>query len=218
MFPQTKVNAVLTKLTKNYIIVKEIKMGGLCIVLNEVYCFFKFCGFYNYTTLYIFLQEGENMDKIDYKLITLLHENARMPLKQLAERVFLSSPATAARLERLEKSGIISGYSVKVDHKLLGYPITAFINLEVQPAQKACFYPFITKHPNVLECNCVTGHYSMLIKVAFQSTEALDVFIGQLQTFGSTQTQIVFSTAKLENGVDLENIIEGNYPEVPEIK
>ena len=58
----------------------------------------------------------------------------------------------------------------------------------------------------------------MLIKVAFQSTEALDIFIGQLQTFGSTQTQIVFSTAKEETGVDLENIINGNYPEVPEIK
>lgn len=158
------------------------------------------------------------MDKIDYRLISLLQENARMPLKQLAERVFLSSPATAARLERLEKSGIITGYGVKIDHKMLGYPITAFINLEVQPSQKELFYPFIKEYPNVLECCCVTGHYSMLIKVAFDSTESLDVFIGQLQTFGSTQTQIVFSTAKSEAGVDLENIIAGNYPKVPEIK
>ena len=101
---------------------------------------------------------------------------------------------------------------------MLGYPITAFINLEVQPSQKAVFYPFIKLHPNVLECNCVTGDYSMLIKVAFESTEALDIFIGQLQTFGRTQTQIVFSTAKEQTGVDLENIINGNYPEVPEIK
>ena len=55
----------------------------------------------------------------------------------------------------------------------------------------------------------------MLIKVAFESTEALDVFIGQLQTFGSTQTQIVFSTAKEETSIDLESINSGNYPEVP---
>lgn len=158
------------------------------------------------------------MDKIDYHLISILKENARMPLKQLAERVFLSSPATAARLERLEKNGIISGYSVKVDHKTLGYPISAFINLEVQPSQKEIFYPFIKAHPNVLECNCVTGHYSMLIKVAFESTEALDIFIGQLQTFGSTQTQIVFSTAKSETSVDLERIIAKDYPKVPEVK
>ena len=43
------------------------------------------------------------MDKIDKKIITLLQQNARMPLKALAENVFLSSPAVSARIERLEK-------------------------------------------------------------------------------------------------------------------
>ena len=52
----------------------------------------------------------------------------------------------------------------------------------------------------------------------FESTEALDIFIGQLQTFGSTQTQIVFSTAKEETSVELEKIISGEYPDIPEIK
>lgn len=146
------------------------------------------------------------MDIIDLKLISLLQKNARVPLKQLAEQVFLSSPATAARIERLEKEGIITGYTVRLNHKKLGFPIIAFINLEVQPVQKPEFYPFISGHPNVLECSCVTGHYSMLIKVAFETTEALDSFIGKLQTFGSTETQIVFSTALEHRGVDVENI------------
>ena len=43
------------------------------------------------------------MDKIDKKIITLLQQNARMPLKALAENVFLSSPAVSARIERLDK-------------------------------------------------------------------------------------------------------------------
>ena len=43
-------------------------------------------------------------------------------------------------------------------------------------------------------CNCVTGKYSMLIKVAFNTTMDLDTFIGKLQHFGNTETQIVFST------------------------
>ncbi|MBE6761619.1 MAG: Lrp/AsnC family transcriptional regulator [Ruminococcaceae bacterium] len=146
------------------------------------------------------------MDSIDLKLISLLQENSRTPLKQLAEQVFLSSPATAARIERLEKEGVITGYTLRVNHKKLGFPIIAFINLEVQPVQKPEFYPFISSHPNVLECNCVTGHYSMLIKVAFETTEALDGFIGKLQTFGSTETQIVFSTALEHRIVDVENI------------
>ena len=55
------------------------------------------------------------MDKIDKKLITLLQNNARMPLKALAENVFLSSPAVSARIERLEKEEIIEGYEVKIN-------------------------------------------------------------------------------------------------------
>lgn len=133
------------------------------------------------------------MDKIDAMLITLLQENARYPLKLLASKVFLSAPAVSSRIEKLEKQGIIQGYHTVVDRLKLGYHITAFINLEMTPNQKPEFYPFIKECPNVLECNCVTGSYSMLIKVAFPSTQELDTFIGKLQHFGNTSTQIVFS-------------------------
>lgn len=134
------------------------------------------------------------MDKIDAKLITLLQQNARTPLKVLASNVFLSAPAVSSRIDKLEKQGIILGYNAVVDKQKLGYHITAFINLEITAIQKQEFYPFIEKCPNVLECNCVTGSYSMLIKVVFPSTQELDTFIGQLQHFGNTSTQIVFST------------------------
>ena len=63
------------------------------------------------------------MDKIDKKIITLLQQNARMPLKALAENVFLSSPAVSARIERLEKEEIIEGYEVKINQLKLGYHI-----------------------------------------------------------------------------------------------
>lgn len=143
------------------------------------------------------------MDKIDKILITLLQKNARMPLKTLAENVFLSSPAVSARIERLERDEIIEGYEVKVNQLKLGYHITAFINLEVAPVQKPEFYPFIKSCPNVVECNCVTGTYSMLLKVVFPSTMELDTFVGQLQKFGRTSTQIVFSTPVPPRGIDV---------------
>ncbi len=146
------------------------------------------------------------IDAIDLKLITLLQKNARTPLKELAKQVYLSSPATAARIDRLEKDGIISSYEAKIDLKTVGLPITAFINLDLEPEQKPSFYPFIRKHPNVIECSCVTGRYSQLIKVAFESTEALDTFIGELNAFGHTETQIAFSTPKPPTGIGLEEI------------
>lgn len=147
------------------------------------------------------------MDKIDLKLIELLQKNARYPLKHLAEEVFLSTPAVSARIERLEKVGIITGYSVQIDPLKLGYNIKAFINLEMTPKQKPEFYPFIANCPNVIECNCVTGKYSMLIKVAYRTTVELDIFIGELQKFGNTETQIVFSTA-VDREIDVANIKE----------
>ncbi len=143
------------------------------------------------------------MDQIDKQLLSMLQENARVPLKQLADRVYLSSPAAAARISRLEKQGVIKGYHTEIDWLKLGYHITAFINLEVAPDQKQEFYPFIQDCPNVMECNCVTGNYSMLIKVCFQSTMDLDVFIGEVQRFGKTSTQIVFSTAVEHRGIQI---------------
>lgn len=80
------------------------------------------------------------------------------------------------------------GYHAQVNSMLFGYHITAFINLEVEPNQKKEFYPFIRAIPNVIECNCVTGDYSMLIEVVFQTTVQLDHFINELQPL------IVFST------------------------
>ncbi len=134
------------------------------------------------------------IDKVDLKLINILGKNGRMPLNHLAREAFLSSPAVSSRMEKLEKNGVITGYQAKINHQKLGYHITAFINLEMDPQLKPKFYPFIQECHNVLECNCVTGSYSMLIKVAFKSTQDLDAFINRLQEFGSTSTQIVFST------------------------
>ena len=144
------------------------------------------------------------MDKIDVALLSMLQKNARVPIKALTRDVFLSSPAISARIEKLEKQGIITGYMAIVDPMKLGYHITAFINLEMTPKQKPEFYPFIRECPNVLECDCVTGSYSMLIKVAYPSTMELDSFIGQLQKFGNTSTQIVFSTSVESRGIDVE--------------
>ncbi len=146
------------------------------------------------------------MDAIDLKLITLLQQNARTPLKILANRVFLSSPATAARIEKLEKEGILGSYSANIDLKKAGFPIIAFIQLDLDPKLKPTFYPFIQSHPHVLECNCITGRYSQLIKVAFETTEALDAFIGELNSFGHTETQIAFSTPQPPRGIGLETI------------
>lgn len=141
------------------------------------------------------------MDAIDRKILTILQENARTPLKAIAEQVYLSSPAVSARIERLEDSGLITGYQAQLSGEALGYQIKAFISMQLEPSQKPEFYPYIESVPNVMECNCVTGDYSMLIKVCFSTTQELDQFINQLDRYGRTRTQIVFSTPVEHRGV-----------------
>jgi len=141
------------------------------------------------------------MDNIDRKILNILQENARTPLKAIAEQVFLSSPAVSARIERLENAGYITGYQAQISCAAMGYQIKAFISLDVEPSQKPEFYPYIESCPNVMECSCVTGDYSMLIKVGFRTTQELDQFINQLDRFGRTRTQIVFSTPVEHRGI-----------------
>ena len=143
----------------------------------------------------------EKLDSIDLQLINMLLENARTPLRVMAEKVFLSSPAVSARIANLEKHGIITGFTAEVDLIKLGFNIAAFINLEVDPIQKPDFYPFIRNSTNVLECHNVTGSYSMVIKAAFPNTLELNAFVGKLQKFGKTSTQVIFSSPVPPRGI-----------------
>ena len=141
------------------------------------------------------------MDHIDRCIVDILQQNARTPVKVIASQVSLSSPAVCARIERLEQKGILTGYQAQVSGTAVGYTVKAFINLAVEPEQKTAFYSFITNCRNVVECNTVTGDYSMLIEVWFHNTQELDVFVSSLQQYGRTRTQVVFSTNVEHRGI-----------------
>lgn len=152
-------------------------------------------------------KQSYRIDDTDRQILSILKDNARLPAKRIAEKTFLSSTAIASRIERLEAEGIIRGYRAEIDPISLGFHVKAFINLEVDPVRKKEFYPYIESKQNVVECNCVTGDFSMLVEVVFRTTSELDVFINELQHFGRTKTQIVFSTSVNHRGafVDLKD-------------
>lgn len=134
------------------------------------------------------------IDDTDKQILSFLKDNARLPVSTLPKNV-LSPTAIAARIDRLEESGYITGYHAYLNPELLGFRVKAFINVEVDPVRKKEFYPYIQSQLNVVECNCVTGDFSMLVEVLFPTTSDLDLFINELQHFGRTKTMIVFSTS-----------------------
>ena len=132
------------------------------------------------------------IDRVDKEILKLLQQNGRLSLKTIAEKTFLSSPAVSARIE------------AKVSPIRMGYHILAYINLNVQPEDKNKFYKYAESIPNILECSSVTGEYSVIMKAAFESTMKLDTFLGQLQKFGKTSTQIVFATHVGPRGIQIQ--------------
>ena len=68
----------------------------------------------------------EELDPIDHHIIELLSHNARRTMADIGEQVSLSASAVTRRIERLERTGVIAGYTVVVDHRKAGRPIQAF--------------------------------------------------------------------------------------------
>jgi Lrp/AsnC family leucine-responsive transcriptional regulator len=69
------------------------------------------------------------LDATDLEIVQLLREDARRTLADVGERVSLSAPAVKRRVDRLERDGVIIGYTALVDHALLGRPLQAFTEL-----------------------------------------------------------------------------------------
>lgn len=137
----------------------------------------------------------QQLDSVDRKILHILQKNARTSLKDIASQVYLSSPATSARIDKLEREGYILGYHMCVNKEKLGNRIRAFVNIKVAPGKRDAFLDLARGCNNVIECSCITGENAMLLEVAYSSTRELESFVSQAQKFGKTQTQIVFSTA-----------------------
>ena len=75
------------------------------------------------------MSDDPGLDATDLEIVELLREDARRTLADVGERVSLSAPAVKRRVDRLERDGVIVGYTALVDHALLGRPLQAFTEL-----------------------------------------------------------------------------------------
>lgn len=69
------------------------------------------------------------MDQTDREIVELLREDARRTFADIAERVSISAPAVKRRVDRLQHEGLILGYTAIVDHRRMGMPLQAFVEL-----------------------------------------------------------------------------------------
>lgn len=153
-------------------------------------------------------KEAIVMDVTDYKIIEILLEDGRIPMKELAKRVALSAPAVAERVKRLEEEGIITGYKAKVDYDKLGKKINVLINIDINVQRSEKFMEFIENEDSIIECHHVTGPYCKILKARLQDISSLEKLIGKIQMFGNTETYIILSSTEKERILN-----EGKMPD-----
>jgi Lrp/AsnC family leucine-responsive transcriptional regulator len=134
------------------------------------------------------------LDSIGWHILRELQENARIPFAELGRRVGLSTPAVADRVRNMEAAGIIRSYRTEVDPKACGYPVLAFIRVNVAGDKLQHFVKLAKSCPEVLECHRVTGAESFIIKMAVSDIAHLETAIDSLMPYVATTTSMILSS------------------------
>jgi len=111
------------------------------------------------------------MDRKDRQIIRALQKNGRMTNHELADKVGLSPSPCLRRLRALENSGVIRGYSVEVDRKAYGLPVTVFVRVKLDKHTEETVSNFenhVQRIENIVECHVMTGLSDYLLKVVIE--------------------------------------------------
>ena len=143
-------------------------------------------------------------------LLSLLRQNARAPIEDLAKALDLSASAVAVRIEDLEREGVILGYQAVVAQECLqGSAVIAYIEVKITPERGGGFDRLATriaKFAEVQSCYLMSGGYDLLVVVQGDTLHAVASFISEkLSTIKgviSTATRFRLKAYK-ENGVAL---------------
>jgi Lrp/AsnC family leucine-responsive transcriptional regulator len=147
--------------------------------------------------------QRESLDPTNLTLLAELQDDARLTLAELGRRVGLSSPAVAERLQRLQDTGVITGYRATVDPRAVGYALGAILRIRPAPRQITKVAELARRTPEVAECHRITGEDCFFMKLYVRDVEHLEETIDAFTLYGQTTTSIMQSSPVQGRGVSL---------------
>lgn len=146
------------------------------------------------------------IDTLDRKIIRALQRNGRMTNLELASEVNLSPSPCLRRLRNLENNGAITGYSVEVNAKAYGLPVTVMVRISLDKHTEDVVLRFEERMkaiPEVLECFVMTGLSDYLLRVVVSDLEDYERFVRDrlhpIGGIGSIDTSFVYGVVKRTN-------------------
>ena len=155
-----------------------------------------------------------DLDRFDLKILSHLSEEGRLSIADLARRIGLSKSPTQARLRRLEKSGIITGYRALIDPIRLGVDHVAFVEVRLHDTREAALAAFnaaVTKIGEIEQVHLIAGNFDYLMKVRTRNMSdyrtVLAEKISTLPHVAGTSTYVAMQAVKEDGPLGpLENL------------
>jgi DNA-binding Lrp family transcriptional regulator len=114
------------------------------------------------------------VDELDAELVALLAESPRLGVLESSRRLGVARGTVQARLDRLRRDGVITGFGPDLDPAALGYAVTAFVTLEiVQGHGHAAVARHLAAIPEVLEAHTISGQADMMCRIVARSNADL---------------------------------------------
>ncbi|PRC93040.1 Lrp/AsnC family transcriptional regulator [Solimicrobium silvestre] len=137
-----------------------------------------------------------NLDKIDNQILSLLMDDARMPVTVIAKKIAMARTTVIARIAALEQRGIIAGYGVRLNQTLFQSGVRAYVGMSVEPRSSAALVKLLQQWPEVETLCAVSGAIDYMMTLRCTSTENLDKLldqIGDLEGVRQTSTSVILS-------------------------
>jgi Lrp/AsnC family transcriptional regulator, leucine-responsive regulatory protein len=148
-------------------------------------------------------RDGEALDATDLRILELLHLDARRTYGDVGAKVGLSAPAVKRRVDKLERSGVILGYTTRLDHAKLGHSLEALVELRFAGSTRVDDIEGIAANaPEIRAVYTVAGDPDAVVRVRVRDVQGLKTVIDGLRSSGKvtgTKTMIVLGSSIRRN-------------------
>ncbi|HSF26673.1 MAG TPA: Lrp/AsnC family transcriptional regulator [Actinomycetes bacterium] len=138
------------------------------------------------------------IDELDAQIIRLFAQEPRVGVLEASRRLKVARGTVQARLDRMTRAGIVTGFGPDVDPAAIGYGVTAFATLEIRQGHgHEAIAAHLASIPEVLEAYTITGAADMYCRIVARSNADLQRVIDMLVAFGGierTSTVVALAT------------------------
>ena len=144
-----------------------------------------------------------SIDAKDLSILALLQHNARITVKEISEKIHLSTTPVHERIKRMENDGIIKQYVTLVDHSKVkrGLMVICYVSLKAHSKNAGTkFINAINEMNEIIECFSISGEFDFMLKVVEENMDSYYNFhvnkLSQIENIGNVQSVFVMGVIK----------------------